>query len=439
MKDENKAQEQLMDELMELGRRNTELEALEAERKETENALRESQAELRAIYDNAPMVLLLVDRERRVHGVNLAGIRLSGRSAEEMRGLRGGEALGCIHATDDPLGCGFGRSCEECQVRQTVVDTFETGENHYQVEAEVQLAARQESMILLVSTVIIDLAAGRRVLVCLDDITERKRAEEALQKAHHELEIKVAERTAELAIAKESAEGADRLKTVFLATMSHELRTPLNSIIGFTGILLQGLAGPLNDEQTKQLSMVQGSSRHLLNLISDVLDISKIEADQLEIAPAEFNMRDVIEKVVQDVVPLAEEKGLTLVAKVGEKVGLVTSDRRRVEQILLNLINNAVKFTEHGEVQVECRTNNGQLVTRVVDTGIGIKPEDMPKLFHAFQQAGTMVTRRHEGTGLGLFICRKLAQMLGGEIHVESEWGVGSTFTFALPLNMGGR
>jgi signal transduction histidine kinase len=137
--------------------------------------------------------------------------------------------------------------------------------------------------------------------------------------------------------------------------------------------------------------------------------------------------------------PLAEKKGLELVAEVSPAVGQITSDRRRVEQILINLVNNAIKFTDQGEVRVECQISGDWVVTRVVDTGIGIKHDDMDKLFEAFRQIDTGVARRHEGTGLGLSICRRLTEMLGGEIWAESEWGMGSTLTFTLPIRMGAR
>jgi signal transduction histidine kinase/uncharacterized protein YigA (DUF484 family) len=232
----------------------------------------------------------------------------------------------------------------------------------------------------------------------------------------------------------EAAQEADHLKSAFLASMSHELRTPLNSIIGFTGIILQGLAGPLNPEQEKQLNMVRDSSRHLLNLINDVLDISKIEAGQLETISEPFDMREALAKVARTMRPMVEKKGLDLVAKVSPAVNQITSDRRRVEQILINLINNAIKFTDQGEVHVESEISGNWLVTRVVDTGIGIKPEDLGKLFKAFRQIDTGTGRQHEGTGLGLSICKRLVEMLGGKVWVESEWGVGSTFTFTLPI-----
>jgi PAS domain S-box-containing protein len=274
-----------------------------------------------------------------------------------------------------------------------------------------------------------------RVYGAAQDVTELKRAEEELLKHREHLEELVKERTAELAVAKAEAEEAGRLKSAFLATMSHELRTPLNSIIGFTGIMLQGLAGPLNEEQQKQLTMIKSSARHLLNLINEVLDLSKIESGQVELRLESFDMRTLIDKTVQTLVPLAEKKQLQLITDVAPEVDQVISDRRRVEQILINLVNNAIKFTEQGQVRIECRAGDRRLLTSVVDTGIGIKPEDMPKLFTSFQQLDGTLARKHEGTGLGLAICKKLVALLGGEIWAESAWEGGSKFTFVLPLN----
>jgi PAS domain S-box-containing protein len=270
-------------------------------------------------------------------------------------------------------------------------------------------------------------------LVIVRDITERKRAGEELERYREHLEELVRERTKELEIAKAAAESADRLKSAFLATMSHELRTPLNSIIGFTGIILQELPGPLNAEQHKQLDMVRGSSRHLLALINDVLDISKIEAGQLKLVAAEFDLPEAIKEAVQSVKPLAEKKGLRLFCRVAPEVGVIVSDRRRVGQVLINLINNAVKFTKAGEVEVKCCLRGGDVMFSVRDTGIGIKSGDISKLFKTFQQLDTGLTREVEGTGLGLSICRKLVEMFGGEIYAESRWGEGSTFTFTIP------
>lgn len=236
----------------------------------------------------------------------------------------------------------------------------------------------------------------------------------------------------------EAAQEADRIKSAFLASMSHELRTPLNSIIGFTGIILQGLAGALNDEQAKQMRMVQGSARHLLALINDVLDISKIEAGEIRVENAPFNIQTAIDTVLHTVEPLAEKKNLKLESTIAPNVGQIVSDQRRVEQILLNLVNNAIKFTEAGEVWLKCDSDGTWLTIAVVDTGMGIKPESQHLLFAPFQQVGTGLDRQHEGTGLGLSICKRLVELLGGEIWFESEWQVGSTFSFTLPLTAKG-
>ena len=276
------------------------------------------------------------------------------------------------------------------------------------------------------------------IFVLSIDRTEGRLAEAALRELNETLEHRVAERTAELAEARDRAEAADRLKSAFLATMSHELRTPLNSIIGFTGIVLQGLAGPLNEEQTRQLGMVRASSRHLLDLINDVLDISKIEAGQLEVQPKRFALGAALTKVTATVTPLADRKGLAVRVDVPDDLPEVTSDQRRVEQIVLNLLSNAVKFTDRGEVSVTARVVGGSpaaIAIAVADTGIGIAPEGLRQLFQPFRQLDAGLTRQHEGTGLGLAICRRLADLLGGSIAVTSAQGRGSVFTFTVPVD----
>jgi signal transduction histidine kinase/integral membrane sensor domain MASE1 len=283
-------------------------------------------------------------------------------------------------------------------------------------------------------------AAMAELRVAHDELEERVTLRTWELKVRNEMAAEIGRRRqaeAELVKAKDAAEAADRIKSAFLATMSHELRTPLNSIIGFTGILLQGLAGPLNDEQKKQLGMVQRSSRHLLALINDVLDLSKIEAGQLSILRAPFDVNPALEDVVQTLAPLAQEKGLELRIEAGRNLGSVVGDRQRFEQILLNLLGNALKFTEHGSVTLRCAVCNGCLVVTVQDTGIGISPEQFPKLFHPFYQVDTGTTRKHEGTGLGLSISKRLTEMMGGTVDVDSTLGVGSRFTVRLPLLAG--
>lgn len=282
--------------------------------------------------------------------------------------------------------------------------------------------------------------------ITLHDVTQRKRGERAVLEAKRDLERKVDERTAELQAALVRAEAADRLKSSFLATMSHELRTPLNSIIGFTGIVLQGLAGPLSSEQAKQLTMVRGSARHLLELINDVLDISKIEAGQLEVRREPFDLRASVERAVEAIQPLADQKGLTVTTSVPEVLPTMHSDRRRVDQILLNLLTNAVKFTERGSIHVDVRAGDDVVTAdgvpgvrvAVTDTGIGIRPEDLATLFQPFRQLDTGLSRQHEGTGLGLAICRRLARLLGGEVRATSTLGEGSEFSVILPVDPGG-
>jgi PAS domain S-box-containing protein len=263
---------------------------------------------------------------------------------------------------------------------------------------------------------------------------ERAAAIAALERSQLELEERVRLRTAELMEAKDAAESADHLKSAFLATMSHELRTPLNSIIGFTGIVLQRMAGPLTAEQSKQLGIVKVSAQHLLSLINDVLDISKIEAGQLEIQCGFFSMPQAIAKTVAAISPLAQKRGLALHTEISPEVDQIYSDQRRVEQILFNLIGNAVKFTDEGSVTIRCRLDGQQVITDIVDTGIGISPADQQSIFDPFRQADTGLARKREGTGLGLSICKRLVELLKGKIAMQSAPGEGSTFTLQLPL-----
>jgi signal transduction histidine kinase len=252
--------------------------------------------------------------------------------------------------------------------------------------------------------------------------------------AEQGLERRVAERTAELGAANAKLRELDRMKTEFLATMSHELRTPLNSIIGFSGILKAGMAGSVNEEQTRQLTLIYTSANHLLGVINDILDVSRIEVGKVRIEPSTFNPGDVLLAVAQTLSPLVATKGIQFLVENSAAEALVTSDRNRFFQILINLAGNAVKFTEEGEVRVSLAAAAGELSVAVRDTGPGIRSEHLAGLFEAFRQVDSSARRVYEGTGLGLYLSRQLATLLGGRIDVTSEYGVGSCFTLRVPL-----
>jgi PAS domain S-box-containing protein len=256
------------------------------------------------------------------------------------------------------------------------------------------------------------------VFAAARDVTERKRFEQTLQEKNLELE------------------SASLAKDRFLASMSHELRTPLNAIIGFTGTLLMKLPGPLTDDQDNQLSIIKTSAKHLLSLINDLLDLAKIESGKVELKPEPVVCQELVQEVATALRGLAEEKGLRFDVRLPSQNLLVHTDRRATYQVLMNLTNNAIKFTDDGEVCIEvaARRENGQrsVAFAVIDTGVGIPLDDQVRLFQAFTQIGHSSAQRREGTGLGLHLSQKLAQLLGGHVELQSEVGKGSKFTFVL-------
>ena len=425
MNDIRKTKEQLIKELEDLRLQVAELEKSEAERKRTEETLRESEEKYRDIFDNAVMGIFQSTPAGTYQSVNPALAQIFGYKTPE-------EMIVDAHDIQHEV---YVNPEEQTRLKKLFAE--EGMVKGFQVEYK-----RKDGSQLWISVCAKAVRDGRGNIGhyegTIEDITQQKRAEEELTKYREHLEELVKERTTQLEIAKVKAESADHLKSAFLATMSHELRTPLNSIIGFTGMVLQGLAGPLNEEQTKQLGMVRSSARHLLDLINDILDISKIEAGQLQILSGTFSLQQSIEKVVQIVAPLADKKGLRLHFKIGDEIGEMQGDRRRVEQVIINLLTNAVKFTEQGEINLSCSTDTVSVILTVTDTGIGIKAEDIEIIFNPFRQVDTGIARVQEGTGLGLSITQKLVGMMGGAIRVESEWGKGSTFTVILPRNKGG-
>jgi signal transduction histidine kinase len=231
-------------------------------------------------------------------------------------------------------------------------------------------------------------------------------------------------------------EAANRHKSEFLANMSHELRTPLNAIIGFSEVLLERMFGELNEKQNEYVDDVLSSGRHLLSLINDILDLSKVEAGRMDLELAQFDLPLAVENTITLVRERASRHGISLHREVDKRLGDFVGDERKIKQILLNLLSNAVKFTpERGRVEVKAVMADGSVEISVSDTGIGIAPEDQEKIFEEFRQVGTDYAHKREGTGLGLTLTKKFVEIHGGKIWVESEQGKGSTFTFTLPIS----
>jgi signal transduction histidine kinase len=230
-------------------------------------------------------------------------------------------------------------------------------------------------------------------------------------------------------------EEASQHKSQFLANMSHELRTPLNAILGYTELILDEIYGDVPERIAETLERVQTSGRHLLGLINDVLDLSKMEAGQLVLAPQEYALADVIQTVHTAVESLASEKGIGLRTEAQSDMPMGYGDDRRLVQVILNLVGNAIKFTDQGSVEVRAAEVDGRFELSVVDTGFGIAPEDQAKIFEEFQQVDNTSTRKKGGTGLGLSISRRIVELHGGHITVESDVGKGSTFKVTVPIN----
>ena len=263
---------------------------------------------------------------------------------------------------------------------------------------------------------------------------ERQVIELNMRLAHHAAELETSNR--EIAAKNLELAEASHMKSAFIANMSHELRTPLNAIIGFTGALLMKLPGPLTPDQDKQLNTIRTSARHLLSLINDILDVAKIEAGKVTLQVETIHCQDLVAQTADTLRPLAAQKGLALSVELPGEPMLIASDKRALTQVMINLMNNAIKFTDAGAIKVSLAHAlvDGELMTRfsVADTGVGIKTEDQPKLFQAFSQLDSTSTRHAEGAGLGLYLCQNLANLLGGTLSFTSEYGKGSVFTLTL-------
>jgi signal transduction histidine kinase len=272
---------------------------------------------------------------------------------------------------------------------------------------------------------------------------ERARLYEQLKLASDELQGRVQAATAELATQNEllrrqaiELEQASRLKSQFLANMSHEFRTPLNAILGYTHMLLQGVAGDLLPAVKRQLQRIDSNGKHLLTIINEILDITRIEAGKMPMQLSEFNLNELVPEVMAELDAVIARSKLTVTPHLSSEVPLVFSDRQKVKQIVVNLLSNALKFTHQGTieltVQFEPVTRTASIV--VTDTGIGIAPEHHERIFEDFRQVDDSPSRQYGGTGLGLAICRRLATALGGRITLHSTVGQGSSFTLTIPV-----
>ncbi|MDX8411467.1 MAG: PAS domain-containing sensor histidine kinase, partial [Mariprofundaceae bacterium] len=394
------------------------------ERKKAEAALQESEEQVHRLLDSTGEAIYGLDLDGKCTFANPACARMLG--YENAEKLLGKNMHDLIHHTRKD---GTPYPVRECRIYKA----FREGEGTH-VDNEVLWRADGSSFPTEYRSYPTK-RDGRIIgsVVTFTDISERMQTEDELRKYRDHLEELVDGRTRELATANERLQELDKLKSMFIASMSHELRTPLNSIIGFSGIVLQGMDGKLNTQQSDHLGRANRSAKHLLTLITDVIDISKIEAGKIQTYAETFMLHELVEEAVSSLKAELDANGLDMEVDVPPTLEIKT-DRKRLLQCLLNYLSNAVKFTEAGKIAVSAREGGGMVEMAVKDTGIGISEKDIPRLFRQFTRIDSSLMRKTTGTGLGLYLTRKLAtEVLGGEVAVISTCGKGSTFSLRIP------
>lgn len=386
-------------------------------RRLAEQALRESEARFRTLVDNAPEAIF-IQTDCRFAYVNKAACSLYG--AAEAETLVGSPVMERFRPDFHEVIRRRIKGLNESRELQPPVGLVHVRLDGSEVPVEVSAAP-------------ITYEGRPGAVVFVRDITEAKRAAAEIEQHREHLEELVTERTLELKTANEELERATQAKSAFLARMSHELRTPLNSIIGFSSLMVQGMAGPLTDEQRTEIGMINSAGRHLLSIISDLLDLSRIEAGRVAVDSGQFVAGDLVGEVVGILKPLADRGGIELRSTVLDGAIVMVSDRMKIKQILLNLGGNAIKFTSEGSVELTLTADADSVFFAVRDTGRGVRPELLEHIFESFTQGDIPSDEVPAGSGLGLSIARDFARLLGGDITAESEIGVGSTFTLTLP------